>query len=42
MMRIFVQKSRSAVPFMLSSFRKTNDPQGRRNVCEVAVGRFPR
>ncbi|CAN5427815.1 hypothetical protein BH09ACT12_BH09ACT12_11980 [soil metagenome] len=41
-MRFYVDKGKKTVPFILSSYQKTNDPRGRLNTCEIAMGRFPR
>ncbi|MBC7631264.1 hypothetical protein [Aeromicrobium sp.] len=41
-MRFYFDKGSTTVPFMLSSYEKTNDPQGNLNTCEIAMGQFPR
>ena len=40
-MRFYVDKGKKTVPFILSSYQKTNDPRGQRNTCEIAMGQFP-
>lgn len=42
MMRFYFDKGRSSVPFILSSYIKANDPNPRQNLCETAMGLFPR
>lgn len=42
MMRFYFDKGRTTVPYILSSYQKTNDPNGRLNTCEIAMGQFPR
>ena len=41
-MRFYIDKGKKTVPFILSSYQKTNDRKGKLNTCEIAMGRFPK
>lgn len=41
LLRLFVDNGRRTVAFIVSSVQRTNDPRGKLNACETAMGRFP-
>ena len=42
MMRLYLRRGKTTIPIILSSYYVTNNPDPRRNLCEIGAGVFPR